>query len=177
MPASPCPGPLLYLKTDDFEHQLTVNVTAQLIVTQAFAPLLGVDRSRKGAPGRIVMISSVGGKNAIPFLGAYSASKFALEGMSELLRRELMPFGIDVIIVAPGSVATPIWDKADALDLAPFADTLPMRRRSKKLKAFMIANGRKGLPVEKLGETVKAALTLSKSEDGATKWRPIRSRT
>src|SRR6267154_2646205 len=59
----------------NFEQQLTVNVTGQLIVTQAFAPLLGVDRSRKGAPGRIVMISSVGGKNAMPFLGAYSASK------------------------------------------------------------------------------------------------------
>ena len=90
------PGPLLHLKIDDFEHQLAVNVTGQLIVTQAFAPLLGVDRSRKGVPGRIVMISSVGGKNAMPFLGAYSASKFALEGMSESLRRELMPFGIDV---------------------------------------------------------------------------------
>ena len=153
------PGPLLHLKTDDFEHQLTVNVTGQLIVTQAFAPLLGVDRSRKGAPGRIVMISSVGGKNAMPFLGAYSASKFALEGMSESLRRELMPFGIDVIIVAPGTVATPIWDKADTLDLAPFADS-PYAPSLRKLKAFMVANGRKGLPIEKLGETVKVALTL-----------------
>jgi NAD(P)-dependent dehydrogenase (short-subunit alcohol dehydrogenase family) len=154
------PGPLLHLKIDDFEHQLTVNVTGQLIVTQAFAPLLGVDRSRKGAPGRIVMISSVGGKNAMPFLGAYSASKFALEGMSESLRRELMPFGIDVIIVAPGTVATPIWDKADTLDLTPFADS-PYAPALGKLKAFMVANDRKGLPVEKLGETVKAALTLS----------------
>jgi NAD(P)-dependent dehydrogenase (short-subunit alcohol dehydrogenase family) len=154
------PGPLLHLKIDDFEHQLTVNVTGQLIVTQAFAPLLGVDRSRTGAPGRIVMISSVGGKNAMPFLGAYSASKFALEGMSESLRRELMPFGIDVIIVAPGTVATPIWDKADSLDVTPFADT-PYAAALGKLKALMVANGRKGLPVEKLGETVKAALTLS----------------
>jgi NAD(P)-dependent dehydrogenase (short-subunit alcohol dehydrogenase family) len=154
------PGPLLYLKTDDFEHQLTVNVTGQLIVTQAFAPLLGVDRSRSGVPGRIVMVSSVGGKNAMPFLGAYSASKFALEGMSESLRRELMPFGIDVIIVAPGTVATPIWDKADILDLTPFADT-PYVPALRKLKAFMVANGRKGLPAEKLGETVKTALTLS----------------
>jgi len=154
------PGPLLHLKIDDFEHQLTVNVTGQLIVTQAFAPLLGVDRSRKGAPGRIVMISSVGGKNAMPFLGAYSASKFALEGMSESLRRELMPFGIDVIIVAPGTVATPIWDKADTLDLTPFADS-PYAPALGKLKAFMVANDRKGLPVKKLGETVKAALTLS----------------
>jgi NAD(P)-dependent dehydrogenase (short-subunit alcohol dehydrogenase family) len=62
------PGPLLYLKIDDFRHQIAVNLTGQLIVTQAFTPLLGADRSRKGAPGRIVMISSVGGKNALPFL-------------------------------------------------------------------------------------------------------------
>jgi NAD(P)-dependent dehydrogenase (short-subunit alcohol dehydrogenase family) len=153
------PGPLLELGIDAFEHQLKVNVTGQLIVTQAFAPLLGVDRSRNGAPGRIVMISSVGGKNAMPFLGAYSASKFALEGMSESLRRELMPFGIDVIIVAPGTVRTPIWDKADSLDLTRFANS-PYAAALGKLKAFMITNGRKGLPAEKLGETVKAALTL-----------------
>jgi NAD(P)-dependent dehydrogenase (short-subunit alcohol dehydrogenase family) len=155
------PGPLLHLDIDDFEHQLTVNVTGQLIVTQAFAPLLGADRSRTGTPGRIVMISSVGGKNAMPFLGAYSASKFALEGMSESLRRELMPFGIDVIVIAPGTVATPIWDKADTLDLTRFADS-PYAPALGKLKAFMVANGRNGLSVEGLGETVKAALTLPK---------------
>ena len=96
------PGPLLYLNVDDFKQQIAVNLTGQLIVTQALAPLLGTDRSRKGPPGPIVMISSVGGKSASPFVGAYSASKFALEGMSESLRRELMLFGIDVIIVAPG---------------------------------------------------------------------------
>jgi len=95
-------GPLLYVKIDEFRHQIEVNLTGQLIVTQAFAPLLGADRSRKGEPGRIVMISSVGGKNASPFVGPYNASKFALEGLSESLRRELMLFGIDVIIVAPG---------------------------------------------------------------------------
>jgi NAD(P)-dependent dehydrogenase (short-subunit alcohol dehydrogenase family) len=69
------------------------------------------------------MISSVGGKNAPPFLGAYCAWKFGLEGMSESLRRELMIFGIDVIVLAPGGVATPIWDKADAVNVTPFADT------------------------------------------------------
>ena len=74
------PGPLLSLKIDDFMRQLAVNLAGPLIVTQAFAPLLGVDRSRKGTPGRIVMISSVGGRNGPPFLGAYVASKFGLEG-------------------------------------------------------------------------------------------------
>ncbi len=83
-------GPLMSLRIEEFEHQLAVNLTGPLIVTQAFKGLLGVGPSRRGAPGRIVMISSVGGKNAMPFLGPYCASKFGLEGMSESLRRELM---------------------------------------------------------------------------------------
>ena len=155
------PGPLLYLKIDDFKHQIAVNLIGQLIVTQALAPLLGADRSRKGAPGRIVIISSVGGKSASPFVGAYNASKFALEGMSESLRRELMLFGIDVIIVAPGAVATPIWDKADAVDFATFTNT-PYAAALKKLKDRMVDHGKKGLPPEKLGEVVRMALTVSK---------------
>jgi NAD(P)-dependent dehydrogenase (short-subunit alcohol dehydrogenase family) len=153
------PGPLLHLKVEDFERQITVNLTGPLIVTQAFAPMLGADRSRKGGPGRIVMISSVGGKNAAPFLGAYSASKFGLEGMSESLRRELMIFGIDVIIVAPGTVATPIWDKADAVDATPFANT-PFAPALDRLRRGMVSNGKNGLPPERIGEAVKTALTV-----------------
>jgi NAD(P)-dependent dehydrogenase (short-subunit alcohol dehydrogenase family) len=84
-----------------------------MIVTQTFLPLLGADRSRSGNPGRIVNISSIGGRNGGPFLGAYVASKHGLEGWSESLRRELMLYRIDVIIIGPGSVATPIWDKAE----------------------------------------------------------------
>jgi NAD(P)-dependent dehydrogenase (short-subunit alcohol dehydrogenase family) len=155
------PGPLLFTKIDDFKHQIEVNLTGQLIVTQAFAPLLGADRSRKGKPGRIVMISSVGGKNASPFVGPYNASKFALEGMSESLRREFMLYGIDVIVVAPGAVATPIWDKADAVDVTQFANT-PYAAALNKVKDYMIASGKKGLAPEKLGEVVKNALTTAK---------------
>jgi NAD(P)-dependent dehydrogenase (short-subunit alcohol dehydrogenase family) len=155
------PGPLLYLPIEDFRRQIAVNLTGQLSVTQAFLPLLGADPSRKGAPGRIVMISSVGGKNAMPFLGPYSASKFAIEGLSESLRRELMLFGIDVIVIGPGTVATPIWDKADAVDIAPFAQT-PYAPALLKIKAFMVANGKKGLPPERLGETVMHALTTAR---------------
>lgn len=155
------PGPLLYLKIDDFRHQLAVNLTGQLIVTQAFAPLLGADRARQGKPGRIVMISSVGGKNALPLSGPYAASKFGLEGLSESLRRELMLFGIDVVVVAPGAVATPIWDKAEEFDVTPFAAT-PYAAAIKAMRSFMIALGRKGLPPEKIGEVVKTALTVAK---------------
>jgi NAD(P)-dependent dehydrogenase (short-subunit alcohol dehydrogenase family) len=154
------PGPLLWMKIEDFTRQISVNLTGQLIVTQGFAPLLGVDRTRRGAPGRIVMISSVSGRSAMPFLGPHNASKFALEGLSESLRRELMLFGIEVIIVAPGTVATPIWDKAESLDVTPFADT-PYARALERLRFLMIAGGKKGLPAERIGETVKTALTAS----------------
>jgi NAD(P)-dependent dehydrogenase (short-subunit alcohol dehydrogenase family) len=154
-------GPLLYVKIDEFRHQIEVNLTGQLIVTQAFAPLLGADRSRKGEPGRIVMISSVGGKNASPFVGPYNASKFGLEGLSESLRRELMLFGIDVLIVAPGSVATPIWDKAEKLDLAQY-DNTPYMKPLATVRDFMLGLGRKGFPPEKLGEAVYVALTAAK---------------
>lgn len=155
------PGPLLFLDIDELRHQLEVNVIGQMVVTQAFAPLLGADPSRKGKRGRIVMISSVGGRNASPFVGPYNASKFALEGLSEALRRELMIYGIDVIVVAPGAVATPIWDKADTVDVARYANT-PYAAALEKIKAFMIENGRKGFPPEKIGQAVWRALTLRK---------------
>ena len=137
-----------------------MNLTGPLIVTQAFAPLLGIDRSRAGPPGRIVMISSVGGRNALPFVGAYSASKFGLEGLSESLRRELMLFGIEVIVVAPGTVATPIWEKAEGVDVE-FAQT-PYASAIERLARYMLSNGRKGLPPERIGEAVKAALSAPK---------------
>jgi NAD(P)-dependent dehydrogenase (short-subunit alcohol dehydrogenase family) len=155
------PGPLLALRIDDFERQLAVNLAGPLIVTQAFAPLIGADASRKGAPGRIVMISSVGGRNAMPFLGAYSASKFGLEGMSESLRREMLTFGVDVIVIAPGAIATPIWDKANAIDVAQFANS-PYGPALARLKRFMVSRGKEGLPPERIGEAVKAALTVSR---------------
>ena len=147
------PGPLLYLGIEDFRHQIEVNLTGQLIVTQAFAPLMD-----KG--GRIVMMSSVGGSSGTPFVGAYNASKFALEGLSEALRRELMLLGIDVIIIAPGAVATPIWDKGDAMDTAPFVNT-PYAAPLNAMRKFMLESGHNGLPPERLGQLVYKALTTA----------------
>jgi NAD(P)-dependent dehydrogenase (short-subunit alcohol dehydrogenase family) len=155
------PGPLLHLPIDDFRRQLEVNLTAQLFVTQTFAPLLGADAARQGAPGRVVMMSSVGGRNGSPFLGAYSASKFGLEGMSESLRRELIVHGIDVIIIAPGAIATPIWDKADALDVKRFEHT-PYSSALRIMKDFAMESGRRGLPADVIGRTVLRALTSSR---------------
>ena len=152
-------GPLLHLPVAEFREQMEVNVTGVVIVTQAFAPLLFLRESGHGTPGRIVNISSVGGKNGTPFLAPYNASKFALEGLSEALRRELLLFGVDVIIVAPGAVATAIWGKAQEVDIGPYRQTA-FYPALEKVRAFM--NGAGGLKPEALGELVAKALTTAK---------------
>jgi NAD(P)-dependent dehydrogenase (short-subunit alcohol dehydrogenase family) len=116
-------GPLLYLRISEYRRQLEVNTISPLVVIQAFAPLLGTDQKRQGLPGRIVNITSSGAKVAIPLLGAYSASKFGLEGMSDALRREPMLFGIDVVMIEPGTVNTAMYDKGEKEDLSEFKQT------------------------------------------------------
>ena len=155
------PGPLIHLSIDDFRRQLEVNLVSVLIVTKAFVPLLGMDRSLHGNPGRIINISSVGGKSGNPFLGAYAASKHGLEGFSESLRRELMLYGIDVIIIGPGAVATPIWDKGEQADISPYIDT-DYVQAIRRMQKFMVESGRQGYPPEKVGEVVWQALTAAK---------------
>jgi NAD(P)-dependent dehydrogenase (short-subunit alcohol dehydrogenase family) len=144
--------------TEDFRHQLEVNLVSVLIVTKAFVPLLGTDHSLKGHPGRILNMSSVSGKSGPPFVGAYAASKHGLEGFSESLRRELQLYGIDVIIIGPGPVATPIWDKAEEVDISAYAHT-DYVESARRAQAYMIHNGKNGLPPEKVGEVVWHALT------------------
>jgi NAD(P)-dependent dehydrogenase (short-subunit alcohol dehydrogenase family) len=151
-------GPLIDLDADEFRKQMEVNVTGPFLVTQAFAPLLGTDRALKGEPGRIVNISSVAGIRAMPFLGPYAASKFALEGFSEALRRELMMFGIDVVVIGPGPVKTAIWDKAEEIDISRYANS-PYRPILENFQKVFIGQGRDGLPAEKLGELILKALT------------------
>ena len=119
----PCPAPFCNCRVDDYRRQFEVNLFGQITVTQAFLPLLGARKSCLHPPGRIVNMSSVSGKIAYPFLSAYAASKYALEALSDSLRRELMLYGIDVIVIEPGAVSTPIWDKADEIDTTPFADS------------------------------------------------------
>ena len=151
-------GPVLELAVDEFRRQLDVNVIGPIISTQAFGPLLGSDASLKGSKGRIVMISSVAGKNGNPFTPAYSASKHAIEGLSESLRRELMLFGIDVIIIAPGAVKTPIWSKAEEVDFSPYENS-PYFPALQKVRAFTLNLGTIGLPAEKIAQAVYTALT------------------
>ena len=99
-------GPLEFVNLDRLRWQLEVNVVGPVAVTQAFLPLLRAGR------GRIVNIGSVAGKVALAFFGPYAASKHALEAITDALRRELSPWNMHVAIVEPGSIKTPIWDKA-----------------------------------------------------------------
>mgnify|MGYP001456188749 FL=1 len=103
-------GPVEFLSTSDFKKQIDTKILGTFIFTKIFLPLLGTDNNLSGSPGRIVNISSIlGGKIGSPFMSGYCASKHAVEAFSESLRRELKPYRIKVIIVAPGSVSTPIW--------------------------------------------------------------------
>jgi NAD(P)-dependent dehydrogenase (short-subunit alcohol dehydrogenase family) len=153
-------GPVLELSADEFRRQMNVNVIGPIITTQAFGPLLGADPSLKGPRGRIVMMSSVAGRNGNPLLSAYSASKHALDGLSESLRREMMLFGVDVVIVAPGAVKTPIWGKAEEVDISPYQNS-PFYPALQKIRKFMLHLGESGLPAEKIAECVFEALTTA----------------
>jgi len=98
-------GPLEHLPLDEVRHQLEVNALGQLAVIQACLPAL------RAARGRIVNMSSISGRVAFPMYGPYAASKFALEAFGDSLRRELRGSGVDVVVIEPGGVATPIWER------------------------------------------------------------------
>ncbi len=109
-------GPLQDQSIDEIDYHFQVNVIGLMRVTKAFLPLLGARDNHAIDPGKIINISSVAGKFAQPFVGAYVGSKHAVEGLSHSLRRELLIYGIDVVIVGPGAVKTPIWDKGINMD-------------------------------------------------------------
>jgi NAD(P)-dependent dehydrogenase (short-subunit alcohol dehydrogenase family) len=151
-------GPLLELPLDEIRHQLEVNLVGVVATLQAFAPMLWQGTRTGKRPGRIVNITSVGGKTAMPFLGPYVASKFALEGVTESLRRELMLFGVEVIAIAPGFVSTEMTTKGAETDLSPYAAT-PYAAALAKVQAFMTPGERAALTPEQLGQAILRALT------------------
>lgn len=154
------PDPSLTVPVERWRQQLEVNVIGPVIVMQAFAPLLGTDLAQRGNPGRIVNISSVAGKRAFPFQGPYAASKHGLEAISETLRRELMLYGIDVIIIGPGPIKTAIWAKGAKADFSAYEGT-PYLAPLKKLREIMMAGGMSGLPPEDVAALIHHALTAS----------------
>lgn len=155
-------GPLALQPMDQFEQHFEVNVFGLMRATQAFLPLLGMDESLSGEPGRIVNITSVGGRLSAPFLGAYAATKHAVEALTDSFRRELMIYGIDAIAIGPGSVKTPIWDKAEDMNKdQPYANS-PWAKPIEQFADVMLKGGREGLDPKVIGETVEEALTASK---------------
>jgi NAD(P)-dependent dehydrogenase (short-subunit alcohol dehydrogenase family) len=152
-------GPLEYLPIEDLRKQLEINVIGQIAVTQAFLPLI-----RTGL-GRIVNIGSVAGRApSAPLLGPYAASKMAMEALTDSLRTELMRFHIPVSIIEPGSIATPIWDKAGD-DFDHLVSVMPeegMERYGKLIESgrkIAAAAGRGGIPPEKVAKAVEHALS------------------
>ncbi len=150
-------APLELVPLDELRHQLEVNVVGQVAVTQAFLPAL------RRARGRVVLMGSIGGRSALPFLGPYAASKHALEAIADSLRVELLPFGITVSIAEPGSIATPIWRKG-----AERADELRARFDPERaaLYASAVAKFREvalsrgeGADPEEVAKAVEHALT------------------
>jgi NAD(P)-dependent dehydrogenase (short-subunit alcohol dehydrogenase family) len=154
-------GPAFELPIGEFRRQFEVNVIGPIKATQALGPLLGADKSLRGPKGRIVMVSSVAGKSGNPISSPYSASKHAIEGLSESLRRELMLFGIDVIIVAPGAVKTPIWSKSEDIDASKYGNS-PYYPVLQNIRAFVAQLAASGLPAERIAEVIATALTVAK---------------
>lgn len=152
-------GPLAIQPLKDFEAHFSVNVFGMLRATQAFVPLLGADETRVGKPGRIINITSVGGRVSSPYLGAYTATKHANEAMTDTLRRELMIYGIDAIAIGPGSVKTPIWEKAEEANKdgpyakSDWADSIEI------FEDVMIRGGNEGgLDPKEVGKAIRKAL-------------------
>ncbi|MGF1545355.1 MAG: SDR family oxidoreductase [Parvularculaceae bacterium] len=156
-------GPAECVPLDDYRFQFDVNVFGPVRVAQAFLPLLGTRDDLSGPPGKIVNMSSIAGKIATPFFTPYAMSKHALEAYGDALRREMILYGVDVVTVGPGSVKTPIWDKADAKDDADYADTAyaPLMR---KLKENMKTVAENGLEPEAVGSLVRDILNGDKKK-------------
>jgi NAD(P)-dependent dehydrogenase (short-subunit alcohol dehydrogenase family) len=154
-------GPLEFTALEDWRRQLEVNVIGQVAVMQAFLPLL------RAARGRIVNIGSIGGRSSTPFAGPYAASKYAMEGVNDALRRELRKWGMWVAIVEPGSIATPIWDKAQDEGRA-LIDALPPEGRElygRDLEGVTRAVEKiaaRGLPPDRVAEAVEHALSAKR---------------
>ena len=145
-------GPIELLDLNSVRRMLDVNVFGVFAVTKAFLPLL------RQSKGRIVNVSSMSGRLAVPFLGPYCACKFALEAISDTLRREMLPFGVDVVVVQPAVTRTPIWDRVADVDVGRFRGT-PYERVAEKVKKRMAKSQRKGLDPAVIAAAIVRGLT------------------
>ncbi len=154
-------APIEFVPLDRLRQQLEVNVIGLVAVTQAFLPLI-----RKGK-GRIVNVSSFGGTISSPILSPYNASKFALEALSDSMRMELRPWGIEVAVIKPAAIKTPIWDKA-AASKADLENELPSEAFDlygdaiDKIVTYSEKANERGASVDVVSEAIFHALTADK---------------
>jgi NAD(P)-dependent dehydrogenase (short-subunit alcohol dehydrogenase family) len=155
-------APIEFLPLDQLRHQLEINLVGQVAVIQRFLPALRAGR------GRIVNVSSIGGRVALPLVGAYNMSKFALEGMSDSLRRELRPHGVDVVVIEPGGVKTPIWQKGNELaadlqaDMPPESQRLYGRMIEALRKQTVKIQTERGIEAREVAEAIGRAVTAKR---------------
>lgn len=145
-------GPVELLTEDDFRRVFDVNFFGVVTVTRECLPLIRASR------GRIVNVSSISGVISLPFMAPYSASKFALEALSDSLRRELHPFGVRVVSIQPGPIKTPIWSKAASLSV-PGAKGTPYEPVLERFKDVALEGGARGLPASEVARAIDRALS------------------
>ncbi len=143
-------GPIEMLSVEEIAHNFEVNVFGVLRVTKAFLPLLGAQKDHPSSPGRILNMSSAAGRLAAPYVAPYSGTKHALEAISHAMRLEFMRYGITVIIIGPGAIRTPIWDKGSLqrFEGTSYYDSLA------KFFGKALAAGKDGMPLEKCSRQI-----------------------
>jgi NAD(P)-dependent dehydrogenase (short-subunit alcohol dehydrogenase family) len=154
------PSPLETMPIDDFRRQVEVNLTAHVAVTQAMLPAI------RRAGGRVVFISSIGGRIAFPLTGAYHAAKFGIEAVGDVFRQELRPWGISVSIVEPGSIDTPIWERGErtAEEIgarSPLQESL-YGETIEKYRKVIKATAERGIHPEKVARVIEHALSANR---------------
>jgi len=141
-------GPLMHISIKALKQQFDVNVFSQIAVTQAFLPMLGATKEFEGTPGKVFVVGSISGKIGFPFVGPYCGSKFALEGLCDTLRRELMLYGIPVVLLEPGQIKTAIWEKAESDDAMKEFEETDYLLSATKFKDHFIREGKKGMELD-----------------------------
>ena len=166
-------GPLETIALDDLRAQFEVNDFGTVAVTQAFLPLLRLQ------PSRIIFVGSIAGRVAMPYLAPYCASKAALRALADALRQELAPARIDVVLLEPGSVATPIWSKGlaqcEAMLARMQANTPPYYRHAiHNVRRALEGEARSGMPVERVARAVVRAITTRRPQPSQLLGAPAR---
>jgi NAD(P)-dependent dehydrogenase (short-subunit alcohol dehydrogenase family) len=150
-------GPLETLPLDLFREQLELNLTAQLATIQAVMPAI------RRARGRLILISSDGGRVALPYTGAYHASKYGIEAIGDSLRQELAPWGIKVVLILPGAIDTEIWTRGEAVADKMFEESPRTRElygsQTDKYREFIHKVAKDAIPPEKVAARIEVALT------------------